>query len=59
MLFRLIAVLGENLALKKRVEMPLEYSEQKVRRIILSKHITDAVYFKMNGKIFGIKNTNT
>lgn len=57
--FRLIAVLRANFAVKKRIEMPLNYDSEKVRKIIESRHITDAVYFKMNGKIFGIKNTNT
>lgn len=59
MSFRLIAILGADLALKKRIELPLNYDSEKVRKIIESRHITDAVYFKMNGKIFGIKNTNT
>jgi hypothetical protein len=55
MSFRLIAILGADLALKKRIELPLNYDSKKVRKIIKSRHITDAVYFKMNGKIFGIK----
>lgn len=59
MTLRLIAVLRADLAVKKRIELPLNYDSEKVRKIILSRHITDAVYFKMNGKIFGIKNTNT
>lgn len=57
--FRLIAVLRANFALKKKIELPISYDSEKVRRVIESRHITDAVYFKMNGKIFAIKNTNT
>ena len=54
-MYRLIGLYSGSFALKKRIELPLNYGPEKVRKIILSKHITDAVYFKMNGKFFDLK----
>ena len=35
--------------------MPLNYDSEKVRKIIQSRHIADAVYFKMNGNFYEVK----